>query len=47
MSKYVNVFVFLMGFTFFSLVACANSGAENGIIKKIVVDKSGGGDFTS
>jgi hypothetical protein len=34
MSKYVNVFVFLMGFTFFSLVACANSRAENGIIKK-------------
>jgi pectinesterase len=46
MSKYVNVFVFLMGFTFFSLVACANSGTKNGITKKIVVDKSGGGDFT-
>jgi pectinesterase len=47
MSKYVNVFVFLLGFTFFSFVACVDCGAENGVIKKIVVDKSGGGDFIS
>ena len=47
MSRFVNVFVFLLGFTFFSFVACVDCEAENGVIKKIVVDKSGGGDFTS